>query len=83
MAFEKKNFSGNLGGGSGSIKLFVYNGGADTIAAQQTSAYFDDIADIVEAGDCIISIGNSVGGMSFVTSAKGVTPVTVSALPLV
>lgn len=82
MAFVKGNFSGNMGAGSGSIKLFVYNGVLDTIAAQQTSAYFNDIADIVDAGDCIISVGNAIGGMSFVTSAKGVTPVTVAALPI-
>lgn len=83
MAFTKGNFSGNIGAGSGSIKLFVYNGGTDTIAAQQTSAYFNDIANIVDAGDCIISVGNAVGGVTFVTSAKGVTPVTTSALPIV
>jgi len=82
MAFVKANFSGNIGAGSGSINLYVYNGGADTIATQQTSAYFDSIADIVDAGDCIISVGNAVGGISFVTSAKGVVPVTVSALPI-
>ncbi len=80
MAFVKGNFSGNIGAGSGSIKLFVYNGGTDTIATQQASAYFDTVANIVEAGDCIISVGNAVGGVSFVTSPKGVTPVTVSAL---
>ena len=83
MAFVKKNLGGNVGGGSASINLYVYYGGADTIAAQQTSAYFDEIADIVNAGDCIISVGNSVGGVSFITSAKGVTPVTTAALPIV
>ncbi len=82
MAFDKTKLSGNMGAGSASIKLFVYNGGADTIATQQASAYFNDIAGIVGAGDCIISVGNAVGGMSFVTSAKGVTPVTVTALPI-
>ena len=82
MAFDKTKLSGNIGAGSGSINLFVYHGGTDTIATQQTSAYFNDIADIVNAGDCIISVGNAVGGVSFVTSAKGVTPVTVSALPI-
>lgn len=83
MAFVKANFSGNIGAGSGSINLFVYNGGADTVATQQASAYFNDVANIVDAGDCIISVGNAVGGMSFVTSAKGVTPVTTTALPIV
>lgn len=83
MAFVKANFSGNVGAGSGSIKLFVYNGGTDTVATQQASAYFNDVADIVGAGDCIISVGNAVGGVTFVTSAKGVTPVTTSALPIV
>jgi len=82
MAFDKTKLSGNIGAGSGSIKLFVYHGGSDTIATQQGSGYFSDIANIVNQGDCIISIGNAVGGMSFVTSANGVTPVTTTKLPI-
>ena len=53
MAFTKASFSGNLGGGSASNKLFVYSSN-DTKATIIASGYFDNLSDIVAVGDIIM-----------------------------
>lgn len=64
--------------GGGLKKLFIYNAGADTVATVTGSGYFSAQADMLDAGDVIIVLGNNLTTIDlvFVTSARGVVPVT-------
>jgi len=76
MAFSKKNFSGNLGAGSGALKLYVFNDTASTKAEIATADYFLDIYSILNVNDVIIA-GGSDGSMVMAVTASSATTVTV------
>jgi len=76
MAFSKKNFSGNLGAGSGALKLYVFNDTASTKAEIATADYFLDIYSILNVNDVIIA-GGSDGSMVIAVTASSATTVTV------
>ena len=63
MAFTKASFSGNVGAGSASNKLFVYSSD-DTKATIIASGYFDDLSNIVGVGDMIMTAYDLDGTMS-------------------
>lgn len=79
MAFVRKNFERVAGGIQ---QLFMYAAGADTIATVDTDAYFNEVADEINAGDVVIVKGNNNGTLDNLqfTSARGVTPVVTSGL---
>ena len=75
MAFVRSKLERIAGGLQ---QVFLYNGTADTAATMQASAYFNAIADEINAGDVIIMVGNNNGSIdnAVISSARGVTPVT-------
>lgn len=79
MAFVRKNFE-RVGGGV--QKLFMYAAGADTIATVDTDAYFNEVADEIDAGDVIICKTNNNATLDnlMVTSARSVKPVVTVGL---
>jgi len=82
MAFNKKNFSGNLGAGSGSLKLFVFQDTASTKAQIATADYFLDIYSILAVNDVIIA-GGSDGSVVLAVTASSSTTVTVEEATLI
>jgi hypothetical protein len=55
----------------------------DTLATISASAFFNDIADEIDADDVIYVVGSDGAGLYRFTSAVGVTPVTVTAFDTV
>ena len=76
MAFSADNFSGSLGGGSGSIKLFVFKDTASTKAQVAAADYFLDIYDILNVGDGIVCNCSDGSIILFVTAATSATVTT-------
>ena len=76
MAFSKKNFSGNLGAGSGSLKLYVFQDTASTKAQIAAADYFLDIYQNLDVNDAIIA-GGSDGVVVLAVTASSITTVTV------
>ena len=76
MAFDKKNFSGSVGGGSSSIKLFVHKDTASTKAQVAAADYFLDITNILNAGDGIVCNCSDGSIILFVTAATSATVTT-------
>lgn len=60
-------------------KLYMFDSKADALATVVASGYFNDAANELNAGDVIIAknTGGTLVDMLIVTSARGVTPVTV------
>ena len=76
MAFDKSNFSGNLGSGSGAIKLYVFKDTASTKAQVAAADYFLGLNKIVKAGDGIVCTCSNGSMILFVVSATAVTVTT-------
>ena len=78
MAFTKASFSGNLGAGSASNKLFVYSTN-DTKAAVIASGYFNNLTSVLNVGDMIMVAFDLDGTMgSAVIHIAGNTSGTVT-----
>lgn len=75
MAFDKKNFSGNLGAGSGSIKVYTFQDTASTKAQIAAADYFLDIYGILNVNDVIIA-GGSDGSVVLAVTASSASTVT-------
>lgn len=82
MAFSKKNFSGNVGAGSGAIKLFTFQDTASTKAQIAAADYFLDIYTILNVNDCIIA-GGSDGTVVLAVTASSSTTVTTEEATLI
>lgn len=76
MAFSKKNFSGNIGAGSGSISLYVHKDTASTKAQVAAANYFLTITDILNVGDGIVCNCSDGSIILFVTAATAATVTT-------
>jgi hypothetical protein len=76
MAFDKKNFSGNVGAGSGSLSLYVFQDAASTKAAIATADYFLTLNPILKVNDVIIA-GGSDGSVVLAVTASTSSTVTV------
>ena len=76
MAFNRKNFSGSIGGGSGSLKIFTHQDTASTKAAIATADYFLPLYQLLSVNDVIIA-GGSDGSMVIAVTASSATTVTV------
>lgn len=76
MAFDKKNFSGNVGAGSGSLSLYVFQDTASTKAAIATADYFLTLNTILKVNDVIIA-GGSDGSVVLAVTASTSATVTV------
>jgi len=73
MAFALANFT-PIGGNSARGKapqLFSYQSSADDLAAIKGSGYFDEIANLLEAGDVILFI--DVGGAVDIVTIAAIT----------
>ena len=75
MAFNKANFSGSLGGGSGAAKLYVFRDLASTKAQVAAADYFLSIQPILDVGDVIMA--NCSNGTMFLPVVAS-TSVTVT-----
>lgn len=75
MAFDKKNFSGNLGAGSGALKLYVFQDTASTKAQIAAADYFLSIYEVLNVNDVIIA-GGSDGSVVLAVTASSSTTVT-------
>lgn len=51
--FKREYLGGNLGAGGGSFNLFTYNNGGDDMDTITAAGYFNDAADVLEAGDVL------------------------------
>ena len=76
MAFDRTGLSGNIGAGSNAPKFFTYDGSADTKAAVIADSFFDDVADILNVGDIIISTSTTVPVALYVVSITAGVVVT-------
>lgn len=79
MAFDKKNFSGNLGSGSGAAKLYVFRDTASTKAQVAASGYFNTLAGILEVGDATLC-NCSDGTIILICATNNGTTVTTELL---
>ena len=64
-------------GASGSFKVWSYKNTDDTLETMAASAYFNDVTFRLHDGDIIYVIGSDGSDQLQVTSANGVSPVTV------
>jgi len=76
MAFDKSNFSGNLGAGSGAIKLYVFKDTASTKAQVAAADYFLSLTNVLNVGDGIVCTCSNGSMILFVASATAVTVTT-------
>ncbi len=76
MAFSKKNFSGNIGAGSGAISLYVHKDTASTKVQVAAADYFLDITDVLSVGDGIVCGCSDGSIILFVTAATAATVTT-------
>lgn len=76
MAFDKANFSGNLGAGSGALKLYVFRDTASTKAQIAAADYFLDLTSILKVGDAIVCGGSDGTIILVIASATAVTVTT-------
>lgn len=79
MAFLKANFGpvGGQGHRGKAPQMFSYQSAVDALAAVKGSGYFDEVADMLEAGDVILFI--DVGGSAdFITIAAVTAGVVTS-----
>ena len=58
MAFDKKNFGGNIGAGSACPNLYCFSDTASTKAQIAAANYFLDLYTILKVGDGIYSLGS-------------------------
>lgn len=76
MAFNKKNFGGNIGAGSGCPNIYSFGDTASTKAEIATADYFLDLYTILNVGDGIYCLGSD-GAMLLAVTASSSTTVTV------
>ncbi len=76
MAFNRKNLSGNMGGGSASLKIFSFQDTASTKAQIATADYFLTVYQLLSVNDVIIA-GGSDGSVVLAVTASSITTVTV------
>ena len=76
MAFDRTNFSGSMGGGSNSLKIFAHQDTASTKAQIATADYFLDLYGILAVNDVIIA-GGSDGSVVLAVTASISTTVKV------
>ena len=81
MAFDRKNLSGMVGGGSNAPKLFTFKDTASTKAQVAAADYFLSVHDRLEAGDVILA-NCSDGTMFLPVTASSATTVTVEMLEI-
>jgi len=58
MAYNRRNLSGNIGGGSGSLKVFTFQDTASTKAQIAAADYFLDAYQILSTNDIILAGGS-------------------------
>lgn len=63
------------------VNLLTNSDADDTLATIATSAFFNDVADQIDADDLIYVIGSDGRGFYRFTSANAATPVTITAFP--
>jgi len=76
MAFDRTKFSGSMGGGSASLKIFTHQDTASTKAQIATADYFLTLYQILNVNDVIIA-GGSDGSVVLAVTASSSTTVTV------
>jgi hypothetical protein len=76
MAFDRTNFSGNVGGGSGSLRLHTFQDTASTKAQIATADYFLGLYQVLGVNDVIIA-GGSDGAVVLAVTASTSATVTV------
>ena len=79
MAFNRRNFSGSMGGGSASLKIFTHQDTASTKAAIATADYFLTIYPNLKAGDGIYCLGSDGAMLLSVLVSSSVTVTTEEA----
>jgi len=82
MAFNRVNFSGNLGGGSGSLKVFTHQDTASTKAQIAAADYFLGVYQLLSVNDIILA-GGSDGSVVLAVTASSSTTVTTEEATLV
>lgn len=82
MAFDKKNFSGSLGAGSGALKLYTFQDTGSTKAQIAAANYFLDLYTILGINDTIIA-GGSDGTVVLAVTASTSSTVTTEEATLV
>lgn len=84
MAFNRDDFSNTSATGN-DVNIFTYgmNGAVDNTAAMVASGFFNDASDVLKKGNIIMLSDGVTPNVVTVTSAAGVIPVTVTALPIV
>ena len=76
MAFDRTKFSGSMGGGSASLKIFTHQDTASTKAQIATADYFLTLYQILNVNDVIVA-GGSDGSVVLAVTASSSTTVTV------
>ena len=76
MAFDRTKFSGNVGVGSDSLKIFTHQDTASTKAQIATADYFLPVYQLLSVNDVIIA-GGSDGSVVLAVTASSSTTVTV------
>lgn len=79
MAFNRKELSNTSATGN-DVNVFTYgmNGAADATLAMKASGFFNPAVDVLKKGNVIILSDGATSAMVTVTSATGVTPITVA-----
>lgn len=54
--FDRSYLSGNIGAGGGSFSLYVYRNGEDAMVDVVAADYFNEVADILNEGDVILTM---------------------------
>ena len=75
MAFDRTNFSGGLGGGSASLKIYTHQDTASTKAQIATADYFLELYQVLDVNDVIFA-GGSDGSVVLAVTASSSTTVT-------
>ncbi len=76
MAFDRTKFSGSMGGGSASLKIFTHQDTASTKAQIATADYFLTLYQILNVNDVIVA-GGSDGSVVLAVTASSSATVTV------
>jgi len=73
MAFDRTKFSGSMGGGSASLKIFTHQDTASTKAQIATADYFLTLYQILNVNDVIIAGGSDRSFVIAVTASSSTT----------
>lgn len=79
MAFDRTKFSGNVGAGSASLKMFTINDTASTKAQIAAADYFLTVTGLLSVNDIILAGGSDGSVVLAVTAATATTVTTEEA----